>query len=191
MTYQKKSKNSPSRKLKVPQYSPLRQVDISSHLHKQIFYKYKEDDKFERRLYNYIASFIAGSKDPTLYEIWIYLRIMTEDIVLRMKIDDFHLLFELIKEQSRLYHSKHLMIREYEASRKHPYNKWPNPVYEKRNGKMIRVSGDENHFETVKIIMGTAYRNELMKDDYKRNKGVKLTIEHIDLLKQRYISNHN
>ena len=140
---------------------------------------------------NLIASFIAGSTDLTYYESWVYLRTMTKDVVLLMNVDDFSELIRAMKEQSRMYQSKYLIKREYEASKWHPYNKHPIPVYEFINGKYILVSGDETFREEIFVTIGSEYSGELKTSEYQLNKNIKLDLENIKFMKEKFVKDHN
>ena len=140
---------------------------------------------------NHIATFAAAKEEPMYYEFWVYLRIMTPDVILKLNSDDFVTLFHLMKDQSRKFHTNHRVKREYAPSNRHPYNKWPNPVYEKRDGKFILVSGKEGHREKVNLSIGTLCYNQLNNSDYQTNRNVKLDMNNILHLKDRYVTNYN
>ena len=116
---------------------------------------------------------------------------MTKDVVLKMNVEDFADLFILIRDQSRKYQSKHLIKREYAASKNHPYNQSPIPVYEKINGNYILVSGLENFREEINVTIGTDYSDELNTNEYESNRNIKLDLENIRFMKKRYVIDHN
>ena len=192
MNNQGKKQKKKDKKLEVPKYSHISKKDIRSYLYMHIFWKYKENDvKLPRKQLNHIASFIAGSTDLTYYESWVYLRTMTKDVVLLMNVDDFSELIRAMKEQSRMYQSKYLIKREYEASRWHPYNKNPIPVYEFINGKYTLVSGVETFREEIIVTIGSEYSGELKTSEYQMNKNIKLDLENIKFMKEKFVEDHN
>ena len=99
MNYQRQNRGNKSKKLTVPQYSPLRFVDISSYLYQKLFFAYKNGEKkIERKNMNHIATFAVAKEEPTYYEFWVFLRIITPDVILKMNSEDFVTLFDLMKD---------------------------------------------------------------------------------------------
>ena len=146
MNNQKRTRFSSQVKLDIPLYTPIGIKDITSYLHNKIFYKYKGINKIPRKNLNYIATFTVDQVNLTEYKIWIFMRSVTPDLLLKLYNEDFIYLFKLMKNQSTKFHSKELIMREYPPSKKHPYDKNPIPVYRRGTyGNMELIRGKEDY----------------------------------------------
>ena len=128
--YFPRQQQAPERKrLKESIYTPISSSDIKNFLFKSIFYKYKYENR--RLNINSIVKFIMSRMDATSYEIWMFLKIVTKEVIFQLSEQDFSSLIEEIRNQSSKYYLKELIEREYKRSKNHPYDEYPTPVYKK------------------------------------------------------------
>ena len=119
------------------------------------------------------------------------MRICTPEVILKMNHVDFVNLFRVIKEQSRMYHAKHKLKREYPASKNHAYDKWTTLVYEKRGESYELIRGKEYVQQKVNLNVGSSYYIELKDNEYQFNRNIKLDNNNIRHLKDRYCDRSN
>ena len=87
MYFQRQQQPSERKRLKESVYTPICSRDIKNFLFKSIFYKYKY---LSRRVnINSIVKFIMNRRDATSYEIWMFLKTVTKEVVYQLSEPDF------------------------------------------------------------------------------------------------------
>ena len=183
MYFPRQQQASERKRLKESVYTPICSGDITNFLFKTIFYKYKYFKK--RNNTSSIVKFIMSRKDATSYEIWMFLKTVTEEVVFQLNDTDFSALIEEIRNQSSKFYRKELIEREYEPSKNHPYDVHPTPVYKKdNNGNYFLIKGNKYYSESISSFFGHKYLTQMKQSIFQTNRKVYLNnIEFLHLKK--------
>ena len=185
----KKSIASRDKRLDEPVFTPLNTKDIISYMHMKIIYNYKKNTPkyIPRSDVVKIANFITTRRDPSVYQIWVFLKSVTPKVISLLDNNDFISLIDIIRDQADKYHRKELMIREYKPSKHHPFNASGIPVYRKSyDGTFYKIQGQETTRTNRYFSFGLTYSKNLSSYHYQCHEKLFLNPSQLLHLKDHY-----